>query len=265
MRIRALRHALFTLCLVGPCLAPSHACARHVRPLFEPTDLEIEQPGVFEGDLQMGVVRGEDGPLRIVVPDFELDLGLLPNVELDLDGAYAIEGGNHGAFSFDHAAPDSLWLAGKFGFYDAHDDAANSAFAIGMQLGPKWPIAVAAHGVGAEGLLLVSTGYSIVHAVWNAGGFIDPAPDSRPGRPRGIELGTDVDIDLDSDQIFSLNGGLSIVHFFSQDAAQLLTSAGITWSVTDTLDLSVTAMVGWLAGGDRYGVLLGVSPKFQLF
>src|SRR5437868_15205334 len=87
---------------------PTVALARATRPLFEPTDLELEDAGVTEIDLQMGAVRSP-GPWRVVVPDFELDLGILPWLELDLDGAYAIEGPTTGPFSFDHAAPDSLW------------------------------------------------------------------------------------------------------------------------------------------------------------
>jgi hypothetical protein len=78
-------------CLAVAVLGPTPAWARPARPLFEPTDLEMEEAGVTEVDLQLGAVRGPPGsPWRAVLPDFELDLGLLPNLELDLDGAYAI-------------------------------------------------------------------------------------------------------------------------------------------------------------------------------
>ena len=265
MRVRATCSLLFAFGIAGQLAAPGRACARHIRPLFEPTDLEIEQPGVIEADLQFGLMRGE-GALRVVVPDFELDVGLLPNLEFDLDGAYAIEARSRGPFSFDHAAPDSLWPAAKLAFYDAHNDADQSAFAFGIQLGPKLPVAAAAHGVGAEGIALLGTSYAIVHAVWNAGGFVDPAPDpSSAQRPCGFEFGVDLDVDLDDDQRFSLNGSVSAVHFLSQDPDQLLTAAGVTWSISDTLDVSLTGLLGVLAGGDRYGILLGVSPKFALF
>src|SRR5436190_20858536 len=92
--------------LVATLPSVAHA-ARHVRPIFEPTDLELEDPGTMEADLQLGFVRGKDAG-RVVIPDVELDLGLTRVVELDLDGAYAIEGPQSGSFSFDHAAPDSL-------------------------------------------------------------------------------------------------------------------------------------------------------------
>ncbi|HEX4355266.1 MAG TPA: hypothetical protein VHZ95_20185, partial [Polyangiales bacterium] len=234
----------------------SRVHARHIRPLFEPTDLEIDQPGVIDLDLQIGMARSEDDAWRIVVPDFEVDLGLLPNVELDVDGAYAIEGSRHGLFSFDHPAPDTLWVSGKIGFYDVKNDPDQRAFAFGMQLGPKLPVAPIAHGVGIEGVFLAATNYKIAHAVWNAGGFVDSAADRGPSRPTGIEV--DLDLDLDADQAFSLDASVSGVHFLSSDADQILTSAGVTWSVSDALDLSLCALVGWLAGGDRYGALLGV-------
>jgi hypothetical protein len=250
---------LATILGVVPC-----AQARRTRPLFEPTDLELEEPGVMEVDLQFGAIRSR-GPARIVVPDFELDLGLLPNLELDVDGAYAIEGPSTGPFAFDHAAPDSLWPAAKLGLYDANDADAHTALAVGVQLGPKLPVAIGSHGLGVEALALVGTAFARTHLVWNAGAFVDPDPDANPGRPTGLELGVDVDVDLDAKDTFSLQGGLSGVRFLSSDADQLLATAGLTWSPIDALDLSLLGLCGFLAGSDRYGVLLGVSPKLRLF
>jgi hypothetical protein len=252
------------LALAVPLLIAAPAQARHVRPLFEPTDLELEDTGVVELDLQFGVVRSQ-GPARVVVPDFELDVGLLPNLEFDIDGAYAIEGPNSGPFSLDHAAPDSLWPAAKIGIYDANDHEARTAFALGVQLGPKLPVAAGAHGIGVESLALIGTAIARTHLVWNAGGFVDPAPDAGPTRPAGLELGVDVDQDLDATDTFSLQGGLSAVHFVSHDPAQLLATAGVTWSPIEALDLSLLGLVGFLHGSDRYGVLLGVAPKLRLF
>jgi hypothetical protein len=99
---------LLLAALASPA-ARAHAAAR---PRFEPTDLEWEETGIAELDLQFGPVRGQ-GPWRIVVPDFELDLGLLPWLEIDLDGAYAVEGPDNGPFSLDHSAPDALWPSVK--------------------------------------------------------------------------------------------------------------------------------------------------------
>jgi hypothetical protein len=243
---------------------PATARARAIRPLFEPTDLELEDPGVTEIDLQIGAVRSQ-GPWRAVLPDFELDLGLLPYLELDLDGAYAIEGPSTGPFSFDHAAPDSLWPSIKLGLYDRHDQETHRGFAIGVQAGPKLPTAAGAHGVGAEGLLLFGGSTPVVRAVLNLGGFVDPAVDATSDRPVGIETGLDLELHVDPRDRFYLTGELSSVHFLSSDPDQLLVTAGFSWSATQALDLSLVGLWGFLAGSDRYGLLLGVSPKLRLF
>ena len=253
--------------LLVACLTagPPRAWARRgVRPFFEPTDLELEKTGTVDIDVQVGAIQSR-GPARVVVPDFELDFGILPNLELDLDGAYAIEGPAAGPFAFDHAAPDSLWLGAKIGVYDWSDDEAHSAWALGLQFGPKLPVASGAHGLGGEALLLVGHLVSGTHLVMNAGAFIDPSPDASSGRPVGLELGLDLDRDLDAGGRFSLTGELSGVRFLSSDPAQLLATAGVTFAATDNLDLSLVALVGFLEGSDRYGALLGVSPKLHLF
>src|SRR5439155_16024967 len=123
------RAALFALVLV--LARPANARNRQ---LFEPTDLEMEKEGLVELDVQMGAVRGE-GPWRVVVPDVELDIGLTRNVELDVDGAYAIEGPDDGSFSLDHAAPDNVWIAAKLGLFDSRADKdETSVWAIGAQI-----------------------------------------------------------------------------------------------------------------------------------
>src|SRR3954447_5404412 len=186
-------HFVPTWLAVGlACLAlvPARVEARRARPLFEPTDLELEEPWTLELDLQVGIARGPDA-VRVVVPDFEVDLGVLPNLELDIDGAYAIEGPGEGPFSFDHSAPDSLWVSLKLGLYDEHFEADGSALAIGVQAGPKLPVAASDHALGFEALALFGTMFSPLQLVWNAGGFIDPANGPTPSRPRGLELGVD--------------------------------------------------------------------------
>ena len=82
--------------------------------------------------MQTGFVRGNEAG-RLVIPDIELDIGLARNLEVDLDGAYAIEG-RKGSFGLDHAAPDSLWVSLKTGveLWDV---------GLGLQLGPKFPTA----------------------------------------------------------------------------------------------------------------------------
>ncbi|HET9992365.1 MAG TPA: hypothetical protein VFQ65_27725, partial [Kofleriaceae bacterium] len=63
--------ALVLAVMLAPALAQAN---RH--PQFEPTDLELEDPGTMELDLQVGFVKGTDAH-RLVLPDFEFDLGLL--------------------------------------------------------------------------------------------------------------------------------------------------------------------------------------------
>ena len=53
--------------------------------------------------------------------------------------------------------------------------------------------------------------------------------------------------------------------YISPDSNQFTTTAGITWSPFDNLDLSIVGLRGWLSGGDQYGALLGISPKFRLW
>lgn len=260
-------HRLARVMLVAATLVAALPCvarARATRPLFEPTDLELEDYGVAELDLQAGAIRSP-GPWRVVVPDFELDVGLLPWLELDLDGAYAIEGPATGPFSFDHAAPDSLWPSVKLGLFDDHDPTKNRSMAFGVQVGPKIPTAAGAHGVGVEGLALLGVMVRRLHTVVNAGAFADPAPDAMGARPVGVEVGLDLGLGLDAAEHVSLTSELSGVWFASHDPRQLLATGGVTWSATDNLDLSLSGLLGIFAGSDRYGVLLGVSPKMRLF
>src|SRR5262245_30200311 len=78
------------------------------RPRFEPTDLDLENSGVLELDMQFGAVRGQDVG-RVVVPDFEIDLGILSFIELDIDGAFAVEASPGGPLF------DPLWTSVKVG------------------------------------------------------------------------------------------------------------------------------------------------------
>jgi hypothetical protein len=260
---RASALAAFVAAAAGAVAAPAWA-RTGVRPIFEPTDLELEVPGVMEVDLQVGAIRSQ-GPARAVIPDFELDLGILPSVELDLDGAYAIEGPAQGPFAFDHAAPDSLWLSAKVGFFDWSDDQSKSAWAVGMQAGPKAPVAAGAHGLGAEALFLIGHMRRNTHAILNAGGFVDPAPDAASGRPVGVEVGLDLQREVTAGGGVSLTAELSGVRFLTSDPHQLLATAGVTLSPSESLDLSVVGLWGFLAGSDRYGVLVGLSPKLRLW
>ena len=245
----------------GLFAATSAYAGKH--PRFEPTDLELENPGTIELDLQLGPMRGPDA-WRLVAPDFELDVGILPNIELDLDGAYAVEGGVAGGPTFfDHSAPENLWLSAKLGIADWHDDATRTGWAIGVQLGPKLPVATDAHGVGFEGLVLFGRNDGRYHVVLDAGALVDPHDGDAP-RPVGIEGGIDLEIEIVPDR-WSVLGELGGIYFTSADDDQLATTAGIQYSVTSSIDLSIVGLLGLAAGSDRYGVLFGFSPKLALW
>ena len=232
------------------------------RPLFEPTDLQLERPGIVDFDFQLGVIRGR-GPWRVVVPDFELNFGFMRNVELDLDGTYALEGTSSSPFAQTHAVPDALWPSIKVGLMDLYDDERPRAWAIGFQIGPKLPVARGSSGIGVEGLVLLGVLFEKTHLILNAGALADPHPSPGEARPFGIETGLDIHSSLDKDDTYAFIGELAAVHFFSSDPHQLLTTAGLNYSPTSYLDLSAVALWGWLNGSDRYGLLLGVTPKVR--
>jgi len=223
----------------------------------------MERAGVLDIDLQMGPVRAD--AWRLVVPDVEIDLGLLPQVELDIDGAYAIEAPDPHAFSFDHALFDNLWVAAKLGLLGWQDDGdPATAWALGLQLGPKLPVTRAAHGIGYEALFLVGRTWDDSHVVLNVGGRVDPGGAIGGQRPIGLEGGLDVDLQSSLSWL-SMTGELGFVHYFSPDADELHVTFGPKWSPNDNLDISLVGLVGFLSGGDGRGLLLGISPKFPLW
>jgi hypothetical protein len=250
--------------MMAAMIALPAAVSARPRPRFEPTDLEWEETGVAEADLQFGAVRSP-GPWRFVIPDFELDFGIHHNVELDLDGAYAVEGPDSGAFSLDHSVPDSLWPSVKLGLWSDHDYGTNRARAIGIQIGPKLPVAPGAHGLGGEVLLVVGGAARGLNLVLNIGCFVEPAQDAVSNRQIGGELGLDLQLQLDSQNRFQLTGELATSYFISPDPNQLHATSGITWSATPSVDFSVVFIAGFLAGDDRYGILFGFSPKLRMF
>jgi hypothetical protein len=223
------------------------SAAKH--PRFEPTDLELEDAGTAELDLQLGAVRGQDA-WRTVIPDFELDLGVSSTVEIDLDGAYALDGDRN-------QLPDDLWPSVKLGIAERH------AWAIGVQAGPKLPVAPDSHGVGIEGLALFGHVAGRLQVVLDVGALVDPHTGSS-ARPAGGEAGLDVEIEL-VPHAWSVLGELGGVHYVSADPDQLDATAGVQYSPTPHIDLSLVVLVGLASGSDRYGVLFGISPKLRLW
>lgn len=258
------RRASAIVLAVAIAAASTHARAAGPRPLFEPTDLELEDPGTLEVDAQFGGLRGPDAT-RAVMPDFELDLGITRNFEIDIDSGYAIEGPHAHGFTWDRPGPDNLWVASKLGLWDAHDGLRHRAWAFGLQVGPKLPIAHGSKGVGYEGLMLVDRSLGDMHLVLNLGAIIDPGTEVSHGRAAGIEAGLDVSMPVSKRAALTMLGELGGVRFVSSDRHQLHATAGLSWGATKSTDLSLIGLKGFLSGGERYGVLIGIAQRFTLF
>jgi len=239
--------------VLSAVLWPLAASARPLRPRFEPDDMELEKPGVVEVNLQFGFVQSR-GPYRLVMPDVEIDIGTLRNIEIDLDWTYALEQ------PFDHSAGDNVWLSAKFGLLDV-PDGAQSSWALGLQIGPRFGAAPGAHGIGFEGLIMVSRQRRRLHVVLTSGVLVDPAINDAY-RPIALEAGVDVVLDLDRRGVWSLVGDAAGVYFASIDPNQIALSAGAQWTPRPWLSLSLTALCGFLPGGDVWGIMLGYSQKF---
>jgi hypothetical protein len=241
--------------------APARAAA--IRRIFEPTDLELEKSGAVELDLQFGWIRGPSNH-RVSVPDFELDIGLTKNLELDVDGTFSLEGPEGGAFSPRHFNRDNLWVGAKIGLVDWTDEESRQSFAFGLQVGPKLPVAPGSHGLGLEVLVLGGFHRGRTTVVLNAGFLADPLPDNAgTARPKGLEGGVDVNVDLPGSGKWSAIGELGGVRFLSKDPHQLVGTAGIAYAPWKLLTLSLLGLPGFLDGDDRYGILFGASPKVR--
>lgn len=254
--------ALASIVLVG---LPFEAAAReHVRRRFDPDDLELDEAGVVHADIAFGIVRGETAG-RWLMPDFDIDIGLASNVELGLDGAWAIEGKPGNDYSFDHAAPSNLWINTKIALAGTHDKTNARAWAFGVQLGPRAPLAPDAHGTGGQAMALLGGRYKRGHAVISSGGMVDAGDAVLSGRPTAVLVGLDVGLDLDKAGTWSLIADLGGVFFFSADRNQIASTFGPVYAVASWLDVSVNGLVGVLPGGDQYGAFLQISPKVPVF
>ena len=231
---------------------------------FEPTDLQLQDPGLIELDLQVGMAHSA-GPWRAVLPDAEINLGLTNRVEIDVDFAFGMEGRPNRPVTFDHLVTDNVWLATKLGLWDSRDKVAGTAWAFGLQLGPKLPVGTGTYGIGYEGLLLLGRTIRTTHLVLNVGGLVDPGAEVSRRRPIGVEMGLDLDQDLGRDSAFSILAEVGGIHWFTGDPDQLQVTAGLQWSPSDYLDVSLSGMVGLPPGSDRFAMLLGLSPKARLW
>lgn len=246
---------------VASLVAASAVEARPLRPRFEPTDLELEVPGTLEVDVQVGYVDATPTS-RVVLPDFELDLGLTKRFELDLDGEYSLYLG-----AIDGSHPETLWLSGKVGLFDVVLPS-KLTLAGGVQVGPRIAGLRAIGGVGVDGLVLFGLTYGRVQLAGNVGGYWDPTHAQNDGtrkRPRGVQLGGSVDVDLTRDRRWSFHVEVGATVSLAVDPNQLVLAAGIVLAPTRSLEVSLLGLVGLLPGSDRAGALLGAAPKILLW
>ncbi|MDB4946270.1 MAG: hypothetical protein JWP97_5804 [Labilithrix sp.] len=251
--------AIVGLSLVGE----RTASAQHARPRFEPTDLDLHSKGAAEIDLQAGVMKG-DHYARAFAPDFELSVGIASHAELEIDGT----------FGFEHFATpqflDNTLIALRIGLVDFHDKpGTENAWAAGLQVGPRLPTLAGARGVGLEALGIVGRSQGKMHLFAQGGVLVDSTQRDESGslepRPEAIEGGLDLDLDLGETDTWSLKAELAGALYVSADDPQLQATLGPAYKVSDALELSAIGFAGFLKGGDRLGLLLGVATRFRAF
>jgi len=250
-------YALFLVLVAGP------VSARPVRRVFQPKDLDFQGGGVAELTMQFGPVRGQTA-YRVSSPAFELDLGLTKNLELDVTGEFAVGGPNDATFTFDRTSPDNTWASLRTGLLDV-STGDNDAWTVGLQAGPQFPTARGNSGLGVEGLILLGWRHRDAITVVNLGGLLDPDPGTGQPRPAGLGGGLDVTVPIDAAERWALYGGLSAVRYLTTYPYQMNFLAGVIWSPSERLDVSLTGLVGPAGGGDRWGVLLGFTPRVRLW
>lgn len=255
---RTPRALLAAFTLLGA--APAFAKLRHRVPAFEPTDLDLEDPGTLELDTQYGAMFRDGAPdLRVFVPDFELDLGLTQRVELDVDGAVSLDR-QSGRYTL---AGDNLWTSVKLGFIakkDPNDD--KRVWALGAQLGPRLPTAPNSAGTGFGAVLLAARMDAPWHVIVNFGGVLEPRDRTETERSLSALGGIDLDYDLDAQNRWSILGELGAGYSFGPDPHDVHTTLGIDLEPVPWLDLSLVGFYGFIAGGDRAGLFLGINPSF---
>jgi len=238
---------------------PAAARLRHRVPAFEPTDLDLEDPLTFEFGLQFGAMFRDGEPsTRLFMPDFELDLGLTERVEIDVDGALSLDE-EGGKFTL---AGDNLWTSTKLGFVSKKDPLdPERVWALGAQLGPRLPTAPDSVGTGFGAVLLGARMAAPWHVIANVGSVLEPRDRSEPKRSLALLGGVDLDYDLDAANRWSLLAETGAAYSFGPDPNDVHATLGLDLAATDWLDLSLVGFYGFLTGGDRYGVFLGVTPK----
>lgn len=253
-----MRFACVALCLLGA--APAYARRRVTT--FEPTDLSEQEPGKLELDLQTGATWHDGSPAhRISAPDFELNLGLMRQVELDLDGAFFVPVGAPGAL---HA--DDLWTSLKVGIATIRDqEEPTQRLSVGMQLGPRLPFQQDSRGLGYSALFLAGYTRRGSTVAVNAGFTAETEDRSVARHAMHADLGLDLNMALNGKQTWALLGELGGSMFVTRDPHDVHATVGVQSSAWAFADLSLVAYGGPLAGTDRAAILLGFNPHFRVW
>ncbi|MES1178681.1 MAG: hypothetical protein ABUL62_30445 [Myxococcales bacterium] len=249
---------LVVLCALSALTLAGSVAAK--RRHFEPDDLELENAGVLDFDLQAGPVLGTStSQNHLLLPDFEIGLGLTRAVELDVSGAFNFDrvGGKR------HVSGDALWVATKLGLYDT-SDSPGDAWAVGLELGPRFPT-IDSGGIGYGALGLVGYTHRGLAWVLNAGTLIDPGASIADQHSSSLVCGVDFNAELAAQSRWSLQSELGAAYYFSPDPHELSFSLGTTYAVNPRLDVSLTALSGFLRHTDHAALLVGVSPQVDLW
>lgn len=235
------------------------AGAGWLRPYFEPTDLELEEPGVVEIDVQSGGTYGRRAAgNRWILADVEAMVGVRKNLQLELDLAFAEELQPDGSRQW---RGDALWPSVKLGLLDLQ--LGRHALALGAQLGPRVPTVGSGAGLGYAALALFGWAYGRAHVALNAGLLVDPGARVTGDRTIGALLGLDLSLDLDAKGRLSLLAELGGTALASGGPGEAHQTLGVAFKPWSWLQLSVVGLEGVFPNGDRAGLLLGVSPSFR--
>lgn len=240
-------------CVAALSLLPARAEARRFyRARFETDTLELELPGEIEIDSQVGGFYGDghDGS-RLVVPDVEIDVGVLEWLEIDLDAALVVSQLEPEQVML---VGDPIWLTARVDAFNWQDAETGATFGIGMQAGPRLPSVQTPVGVGFGALLLFGGGTRDLHLIANVGALLDYH------QKRAVLYGIDVEYELG--EHWSVLGNFAAAYYFG-DPQQLLLGAGGAYKANKSLAFSLLAVGGPFVRGDRAGGLFGVSYSFQ--
>lgn len=240
----------------------AHAQRRTSRRRFEPTDLDMKGgAGVIALDVQGGVIQG-DQTRRVITPDIEAAFGLSAFAQLQIDTSLGFDQDTGEKLVF----LENTWTSLKLGIVDEVHPVTKHAWAGGVQVGPKLPTAYGAHGPGFEGVAIAGRSAGGIHLFAQAGFVLEPflsTLDFARYRPFGVEGGFDLDLDLDSNDRWSLKSELGGTRYFQPRVFEIHLTAGVGFKVVPWLELTALIVSG-VGQGDRFGGLVGVAPRFDV-